>query len=434
MLDIRYIRANPEKVQTNTANKGYGSLSVAELLILDTKKRELQGTADELREKRRANAASMKNGRPDQSIIDEGRAIKAELASIEEDLDAIQVDFLALLRKFPNMALDSVPVGATEEENVEVRRVGEQPSFDFTVMNHAQIAEKKGWIDSERAVKIAGSRFVYIKGDLARLEFALWQFGIETLTNESTIKEIIAEAGLTDTISSKPFTFVLPPAVAKTGVFEATGRLNRQEQTYKIEDEDLWLNASAEHTLSPMYMGEIMQESELPIRLVGYTTAFRREAGTYGKDTEGIFRLHQFNKLEMESFSTPEASLDEHLFMVAIQEYLMKALGLPYRVLEKCTADIGRPNAKGVDIEVWLPGQAAYRETHTADYITDFQTRAMQTRVRKADGELTLAHTNDATAFSERPLIAIIENFQDADGNVAVPRVLQKYLDGRTTI
>ena len=183
-----------------------------------------------------------------------------------------------------------------------------------------------------------------------------------------------------------------------------------------------------------MYMDEILPEAELPIRYVGYTTAFRREAGTYGKDTEGIFRLHQFNKLEMESFCTPESSLQEHLFMVAIQEYLMQQLGLPYQVLEKCTADIGRPNAKGVDIEVWLPTQNTYRETHTADYITDYQARAMRTRMRKSDGSIALVHTNDATAFSQRPLIAIIENFQTAEGDVVIPEVLRPFMAGKEKI
>lgn len=434
MLDIRYIRENPEKVQQNARNKGYGSLSVKELLELDEEKRELQRTVDELRERRNVNAASMKGGKPDQATVDEGKELKVELAEREKYLTATDEKFIELLKKFPNMALDSVPVGTTEDENVEVRRVGDQPQFDFEIRSHAQIAEAKGWLDSERAVKVAGSRFMYMKGDLARLDFALMQYGIDVVTNHEKLREIITGAGLDGKVSDRPFTFVLPPAVAKTAVFEATGRLNKQEQTYKIEDEDLWLNASAEHTMSPMYLGEILPEAELPIRLVGYTTAFRREAGTYGKDTEGIFRLHQFNKLEMESFSERESSLDEHLFMVAIQEYLMASLGLPYRVLEKCTADIGRPNAKGVDIEVWLPSQAAYRETHTADYITDFQARAMKTRVRKSDGTLELVHTNDATAFSERPLIGIIENFQDKEGNVTIPEVLRPYMGGRATL
>lgn len=436
MLDIRFIRENPEKVQQNAINKGYGNLSVEKLLALDSRRRELQAEIDSLREERNQNVDSLKKagGQPDQAIIETGKRIKKALSEIEPDLSNTEQEFTSLLRQFPNMALDIVPIGRTEDENVEVYRGGEIPNFSWTPKSHAEIAEAKGWLDSERAVKVAGSRFLYIKGDLARLEFALWQYGIDILTDEKVIKEIIEKAGLSGKVSSKPFTFVLPPAVAKTAVFEATGRLNKLEQTYKIEEEDLWLNASAEHTLSPMYLDEIIPESELPIRLVGYTTAFRREAGTYGKDTEGMFRLHQFNKLEMESFTDSKTSLDEHLLMVAIQEYLMQSLGLPYRVLEKCTADIGRPNAKGVDIEVWLPSQDKYRETHTADYITDYQTRAMKTRVRQADGVLALAHTNDATAFSERPLIGIIENFQTAVGDVIVPEALRPYMQSREVI
>jgi seryl-tRNA synthetase len=435
MFDIKFIRENPEKVQRNAENKGYGALSVAKLLELDTAHRSLLTEAEGLREERNSVAQAMKRfaGKPDPELLDKGKKIKEELAGIEENLKTAEAEFTDYLKLFPNLALDSVPVGQTEEENVVARTVGEAPTFDFAIKNHAEIAEAKGWLDVARAVKIAGSRFVYVKGDLARLEFALFQYGIDTLTNQAVIHEIIEKAGLTGKVADTPFTFVLPPAVAKTAVFEATGRLNKTEQTYKIEDEDLWLNASAEHTLSPMFMDEILEEKELPIRLLGYTTAFRREAGTYGKDTEGMFRLHQFNKLEMESFTTAAQSYDEHLLMVAIQEYLMQQLGLPYRVLEKCTADIGRPNAKGVDIEVWLPSQQTYRETHTADYITDFQARAMKTRVRTSDG-VELAHTNDATVFSERPLIGIIENYQRKDGSVTVPEVLRKYLGGKETI
>lgn len=434
MLDIKFIRENADKVQQSAVNKGYGHLSVSELLEMDEKRRSLQNRVDELRERRNQNSAQMKGGKPDQSVIDEGKRLKDELASLEAELVSTNEVFWGLLRKFPNIALDSVPIGKTEDENVETKRVGDRPEFDFKPKNHAEIAEAKGWLDSERAVKVAGSRFIYVKGDLALLEFALWQFGLSVLTNQETLRKIIDEAGLTGLVSDKPFTFVLPPAVAKTTVFEATGRLNKQEQTYKIEEEDLWLNASAEHTLSPMYLNEILPENDFPIRLVGYTTAFRREAGTYGKDTEGMFRLHQFNKLEMESFTTASTSFDEHLFMVAIQEYLMSQLGLPYRVLEKCTADIGRPNAKGVDIEVWLPSQQKYRETHTADYITDYQARAMKTRVRLPNGDVELVHTNDATAFSERPLIGIIENYQSVNGDVTIPEVLRPYMGGRGVI
>lgn len=434
MLDIRYIRDNPDKVQQNAQNKGYSDISISNLLAIDDDRRVLQQQVDDLRERRNTNAAKMKqaDGKPDQAAIDEGKQIKVELADREELLRQTEEKFLVQLKTVPNVALDEVPVGSTEDENVEIRVWGEKPQFDFAPKNHAQIAEAKGWLDKERGAKIAGSRFVYTMGDLVLLEMALWRFGVDVLTNQSILQNIIDEHNLH--VASTPFIPVLPPAAAKQAVFEATGRLNRQEQTYKIEDEDLWLNASAEHTISPIYMDEILEEKTLPIRYVGYTTAFRREAGTYGKDTEGIFRLHQFNKLEMECFTTAETSYDEHLFLVALQEYLMQQLGLPYHVLEKCTADIGRPNAKGVDIEVWLPSQDTYRETHTADYIGDYQTRAMKTRVRREDGTVELAHTNDATAFSQRPLVGIIENFQTAEGDVRVPEALRPYLGGREVL
>jgi seryl-tRNA synthetase len=429
MIDIQIVRDSPDMVREKAKQKGY-DIDIDQLLVLDTERREILQTVEKLRARRNEIADSMKasGGKPDQASIDEGKQIKAELATREELLKKTEAEWLELLKSIPNMPLDMVPVGATEDENVAVRKWGEKPQFDFEPKNHAQIAEAKGWLDKERATKIAGARFVYLKGALVRLEFALWQYGMDVLGNEELLRQIINDNNLS--VSAKPFIPVLPPAVAKKEIFEATGRLNKEEQTYKIEDEDLWLNASAEHTLAPMYYKEILDEKDLPLRYVGYTTAFRREAGTYGKDTEGIFRLHQFNKLEMESFTDANTSLDEHLFMVAIQEYLMQQLGLPHQVLEKCTADIGRPNAKGVDIEVWLPSQNTYRETHTADYISDFQTRSMQTRVRRSSGTVELAHTNDATVFSERPLVGIIENFQTPDGDVIVPEVLRPYMSG----
>ncbi|MCA9313591.1 serine--tRNA ligase, partial [Candidatus Saccharibacteria bacterium] len=387
MLDIKFIRENAELVAEKALQKGY-SVDVNQLLGFDKARLELQQQVEELRRERNAIADSMKGQKPSEDQVQKGKVVKEKLVDLEHQLTSVEKEFIDLLKTIPNMPLDSVPVGKSEDENVIIKTVGEKPEFNFKVKNHAQIAESKGWLDKERATKIAGARFVYTKGDLVRLEFALWQFGMSVLGNEEVLKQIIADNNLD--VSSNPFIPILPPAVAKKEVFEATGRLNREEQTYKFEDEDLWMNASAEHTISPIYLNEILPESELPIRYVGYTTAFRKEAGTYGKDTEGIFRLHQFNKLEMESFCAPETSLDEHLFMVAIQEYLMNQLKLPYHVLEKCTADIGRPNAKGVDIEAWLPSQQTYRETHTADYITDYQARAMKTRVRRADGSVEL--------------------------------------------
>ena len=427
MLDIQFIRDNPDEVQEKALQKGY-KIDVKKLLAVDKTYRQLKQQADELRAKRNDHTATIQ-GKPTDEQIATGKAIKDELVTLEDKLAKAEAEVADLVKVVPNMPLQEVPVGTHEDENVVIKTVGTKLDFDFEPKTHGTIGEAKGWIDKERAAKVAGARFVYLKGDLARLEFALWQFGIDTLTNEDVLKKIIKDNNLK--VSSKPFEFVLPPAVAKTKVFEATGRLNKEEQTYKLEDDDLWLNASAEHTLAPMFLDETLDEAQFPIRFVGYTTAFRREAGTYGKDTDGIFRLHQFNKLEMESFNTPEESYQEHLFLIAIQEYLMQQLKLPYQVLEKCTADIGFPNAKGVDINTWLPGQNNYRETHTADYITDFQTRSMRTKVKRKDGATVLAHTNDATAFSERPLAAIIENYQTKEGNVRIPKVLQPYMGNR---
>ncbi len=432
MLDIRFIRENPELVQKNTENKGYSDISIAELLKIDDDRRILQKQVEELRERRNTTAAKMKGGKPDASIIDEGKQIKVELADRENLLRQTEESFTTLIKKVPNMALDFVPVGASEDENVVSKTVGEPTKFDFEPKNHAQIAEAKGWLDKERAAKVAGSRFAYIKGDLFMLEWAVKTFVFNELTNIDVIKKLIDDNGL----DLKPTAFIPvdPPYMARTEVYDATGRLNKEETTYKLAEDDLWLNASAEHVLAPMYMNEILDTSELPIRYVGYTTAFRREAGTYGKDMEGYLRMHQFNKLEMETFNTMDTALDEHKLMVAIQEHIMTKLGLPYRVVQKCTADIGSPNANGIDVDVWLPGQNQYRETHTADLIGEYQTRRTNTRVRRDDGTLELACTNDATAMSQRPVIAILENYQTADGNVRVPTVLQPYLGGRNQI
>jgi seryl-tRNA synthetase len=428
MIDIRLLREQPDTVKAAAKNKGaaISAEQIDELIKLDEDRRRLLTAVEETRRQRNELSDSLKKVKPTAEQIAEGKRLRGQLEEQDKQLGQVDADYMRLLELVPNLPLDDVPVGASEDDNVIAKTVGEPPRFDFEPKNHWQLAEAHDWIDKERAAKIAGSRFAYLKGGLVRLQFALMQYGLDVLSDADILGDIAREAGLK--VTNKPFVPVLPPAVARTDVYVATGRLNKGEQTYKIEDEDLWLNASAEHTLAPMYMNEILDEAELPIRLVGYTTAFRGEAGTYGKDMEGIFRLHQFDKLEMESFTTADNGLPEHLFMVAIQEYLTRTLGLPYQVLLKCTADIGKPNARGVDINTWLPGQDRYRETHTADYITDYQTRRMQTRVRRASGQVELAHTNDATAYSQRPLIAILENYQQADGSVRVPDVLVKYM------
>lgn len=435
MLDIRFIRENANAVQENARRKNY-DVSISELLSLDDQRRDLSAQADVLRERRNANAAKMKGvlGKPDQSIIDEGKVIKTELADLETRLSELTDATLALQKKVPNMALADVPVGASEDENVVAKTVGEPTQFNFTPRNHWELAEARGLIDKERAAKVAGSRFAYIKGELVKLQFAIIQYVINILSDEVTLQKIATEAGL-EGISLRPFMPILPPLMIRTELYDAMDRLEPRDDRYKLEGDDLWLQGSAEHVLGSMHANEIFQENELPLRYVGYATSFRREAGTYGKDMEGILRMHQFDKLEMESFTTAEDGLREHFLMVAVQEYLLRSLGLPYRVIQKCTADIGKPNARGIDMEAWLPGQDQYRETHTADYMTDYQARRLNTRVRREDGSLELIHTNDATAFAlGRAMIAIIENNQQEDGTISIPEVLRPYLGGREVL
>ena len=431
MLDIKFIRDNAERVQESAKQKGY-DVDIRQLLEVDDQRRDLQRQVDELRTRRNENAAKMKGGKPEQNLIDEGKQIKVELADREEQLKGYDAEYTSLLKAVPNMPWDDVPVGATEDENVEVKVVGDIPTFDFAPKNHYEIAEAKCWLDKKRASRVAGARFAYIMGDLVLLQQAIIQFVMSSLTNEEVIKTIIGDAGIE--VSSRPFVPVLPPLMIRTEPYDQMDRLQPSDDRYKIEGEELWLQGSAEHVLGSMHAGEIFDADQLPLRYLGFATSFRKEAGTYGKDMEGMIRMHQFDKLEMESFTEAKDSFNEHLFFIAIQEYLLQQFKLPYHVLMKCTVDIGKPNARGVDMEVWLPGQGKYRETHTADYMTDYQARRLQTRVRVGD-EVQLIHTNDATAFAlGRCMVAIIENYQTADGDVSVPEVLQPYMGGREII
>lgn len=428
MLDIQFIRDNPELVAEKSKQKGCAA-NVPELLRIDAERRGALTRVEELRQRRNGQADALKGRKPTEDELAAGRHIKEELAQAEHDLQALDTAYAALLKAVPNMPLDDVPVGASEDENVVAKKAGELPSFGFQPKQHWEIAEPRDLIDKARAAKIAGSRFAYLKGGLVRLQFAIIQFVLQTLGDEKVIAQLIADNHLH--LAPKPFTPILPPAVLRTEPYVASARLNAEEVTYRLADDDLWLNASAEHTLCTMYWNEILPAEMLPIRYIGYSTSFRREAGTYGKDTEGIIRMHQFDKLEMEVFSTAETGLDEHLLQIAIQEHLLAQLGLPYRVLQKCTYDIGKPNARGVDIDTWFPGQGAYRETHTADFMTDYQARDLKIRTRREDGRTELVHTNDATAFAlGRIMAAIIENYQTADGRVRVPPVLVSYMGG----
>ncbi len=442
MIDIQFIRENADLVQEKSEQKGY-KVDVKKLLQLDEQRRQLLTEVEALRAERNELTAAAKGSKPSSEQIEKGKSLKEKIAKLESEAETVGHDFLELHKAVPNMPLTEVPIGKTEDENVVTKKVGEPTKFDFEPKTHAEIAEAKGWLDKERAAKVTGARFAYLKGDLVKLQFAIVQFVMDKLSDEAFLEQVIKENNLK--VSSKPFVPVLPPYMIRTELYDAMDRLEPRDDRYKIEDEDLWLQGSAEHVLGSMYANEILDEKELPLRFIGYATSFRREAGTYGKDMEGMFRMHQFDKLEMESLGRAEDGLEEHKFMIAIQEKIMQLLEVPYQVLTKCTADIGKPNASGVDIEAWLPGQSKYRETHTADYMTDYQTRRLNTKVRKmaSMGEVTLGqshkleliHTNDATALPlSRGPIAIIENHQTKDGHVGIPAALQPYMGGKTQI
>jgi len=434
MLDIQFVRDNPDLVAKKSEEKGY-KVNVDEILKVDADRRSRLTKLEELRAQRNELTSEMKGQRPSDEQVAKGKQLKEEIAGIEQELKKVEEQYDELFRQVPNMPLPTVPVGKTEDENVVVKKVGEPKEFSFKPKNHWEILEPRDMLDKERASKISGSRFAYLKGNLVLLQFAIVQFVLQTLTDEAIITELVKGNGLS--LSTKPFTPVIPPAMLRTEPYRASARLNAEEVTYRAgqPEDDLWLNASAEHTLCTMYWNEILPEESLPIRYIGYSTSFRREAGTYGKDTEGIIRMHQFDKLEMEVFSTAATGLEEHKLLIAIQEYLVSQLGLPYQYLQKCTADIGKPNASGVDIECWFPGQGKYRETHTADYMTDYQTRDLRIRSKSKSGETELVHTNDATGLAlGRIMASIVENYQEEDGSITVPDVLRPFLGGRNKI
>lgn len=417
MIDLKFLREQTEKLKEVCRQKNV-ALDIDAILNLDTKRRELSGKLDDLN-RLRNDAAKNKDIEAGKRLKQEGIALEAELAVVTGELDP-------LLLKIPNPPSDDTPVGKDDSENVVIRKVGEPKAFSFTPKEHFELGEALGMIDAKRGADVAGARFSYLKGDLALLQNAMHQFTLSVLTSEATLKSIIEKAGLT--VSAKPFVPVVPPLFIRPEVFQRMARLEPRDERYHIESDDLYLIGSAEHTLGPLHMDEVIKEGDLPLRYTAFTSAFRREAGSYGKDMRGIIRLHQFEKMEMESFTTQESGLEEQNFLVAIQEYLTTQLGLPYQVVMTCTGDQGDPDARHLDVETWMPGQAKYRETHSADLMTDYQTRRLGTKVKRADGKSDFACTNDATAFAGRTLVAIMENYQQEDGSILVPEVLQKWM------
>lgn len=420
MLDIRFIRENAERVQKDALNKGYKNADVQAVISLDDERKALTAQIDELRTRRNQIAASMKNsgGKPSDEQIAEGKKIKEELAELEKTYRELDEKLSNALNGIPNILQADVPIGEEGEDDL-VKTWGEE-LFESRkgAEDHLDFANKKGWVDFERGSKVAGTKFYFLKGDLALLENAIYQFALNKLI-------------------AKGFNFMTVPHMVNGEVATGTGfapRSSEQSDEYFIEGEDLSLIATAEMSLTGFHAGEILNEKDLPIFYAGYSPCYRKEAGTYGKHTRGLFRVHQFNKLEMYAYTLPEQSAEVHEKILTIEEEIYQELGIPYRVINIASGDLGAPASKKYDIEYWSPVDGSYREITSCSNCTDYQARNLNIRVRRENGELQVIHTLNGTAVSlARCLVAAIENFQDGE-DLVLPKVLRPYMNNRERI
>ena len=409
MLDINFIRNNKELVEHSIKEKMYKNVNLDEILALDDQRKALLQQVEALRKERNDNTAKMKNGKPSDELIAKGKEIKEKLSTLEADLSNFEKELNTKLKTVPNVIFDDVPLG-DESASVEVKKWGECKT---TGVDHLDYAISRDWVDFERGAKVAGAKFYYVKGGLALLENALIQFGIKK----------IVEHG---------FTLMDVPDLVNSRVLEGTGfapRSSEQSDEYFIEGEDLALIATAEMSITGYHMDEIIDEEKLPLFYAGLSACFRKEAGAYGKHTRGLFRVHQFNKLEMYAFCTPEQSKEIHEKLRGIEEEIWQEIGIPYHVINIAAGDLGAPAAKKYDIEYWSPVDQKYREITSCSNCTDFQARGLNIRVRRKDGTVEVLHTLNGTAISlARTMVAVIENFAEEGGKLRVPEVLQPYL------
>jgi seryl-tRNA synthetase len=396
LIDLRAARADPEGFRAALARKGAAEV-FDELLEADAHWREVETAASELR------ARTKTKGKPTPEQLEELKQLKAELQQVEAELQQAAERRQSLLDRVPNPPDASVPDGFTEDDAVEVRSFGDPPLFGFEPLDHLDLAAPHGWIDLERAARVSGSRFAYRVGQAALVELALYRFAL-------------------DRVLAQGFVPVLPPVLVREEAMYGTGFLPTDEvNIYRIERDELYLTGTSEVGLAAFHLGEEL--GTLPLRYAGYSTNFRRESGAAGKDTRGMFRVHQFDKVEMFVFSEPERSSDEHETLLAIEEELVREIGLPYRVVNVAAGDLGASAAKKYDIEAWFPGQQRYREITSTSNTTDYQARRLGIRHRR-EGRLEPVHTLNGTAMTARWLIAVMENFQDESGAIAVPDVL----------
>jgi seryl-tRNA synthetase len=401
MLDINFIKENQGKVKKGTKDKGYDVSLVEQVLKIDEKRRDLIGKIESLRAERN------KLGKDD---VAKGKKIKEELKKLEPDFQKTEEKFKEVLCQIPNLPASDVPVGKDESENIEERKWGQVKKFDFQPKASFELGESLDIIDTKRGSKVSGTRFGYLKNEAVLLELALINLAFENLLKES-------------------FVPLIPPAMISFDSMKSMGYLENggQENMYVLEKDKMVLVGTAEQSIGPMHKDEVLPEKDLPKRYVGFSSCFRREAGSYGKDTKGIFRVHQFNKVEMFSFAKPQDSDKEHEYLLSLEEKLMQQLELPYRVMKMCTGDLGHPAARKYDIEAWFPWEKRYRETHSVSTCTDYQARRLNIRYRDKDNKINFVHMLNGTAFSERPILAILENYQQKDGSIEIPKVLQKY-------
>lgn len=416
MIDISFIRENPDKVRAGMEKKNQDSKIVDKFLRFDEEWRAKTAACDEMKKEQNTLSKELASGQSE-DLLSKASLLKKRLADIEASQDELKKKRDDALSRIPNLPFDDVPLGKDESGNRVVREVGEKPVFDFTPKDYLALGESLGLINVKKASEVAGSRFGYLLRDAALMEFALVQLALDTLV-------------------AKGFVPAVPPVMIKPDVYEGMGRLaaDQKEERYFLEKDGLYLVGSSEHTMGPIHMNEVLAEETLPRRYVSFSTCFRREAGSYGKDTKGILRVHQFDKVEMFSFAHPEKSEEEHKLLLSCQEEMMQKLALPYRVVEVCAGDMGWTDARQFDIETWMPGQGAYRETNSCSNTTDFQARGINVKCKIKDGatgeqKKMLVHTLNATGFAiGRMLIAIIENYQTKEGSVRVPAALQAYL------
>ncbi len=404
MIDINFIRENPEKVKKGVAAKQADPKLVDQVLELDEKRKELIQKTETLRQKRNEIAKLKKPS-------DEGKKIKDELQQIEPELKKAEEELKKILFELPNPPADDVKTGNDESENEVIKKWGEPTKFDFTPKDHLELGEILGIIDVPRAAKVSGTRFYYLKGAGVILEFALIQYALKTLAKEG-------------------FTPVVPPVLIKKESMQGMGYLEHggEENMYVLDGDGLVLVGTSEQSMGPMHTDEVLDDKKLPLRYMGFSSCFRREAGAYGKDTRGIFRVHQFDKVEMFSFTKPEESDKEHEFLLSLEKNFFQALKIPYQVVKMCSGDLGAPAARKYDIEAWLPGQEKYREVTSTSTCTDFQARRLNIKFK--NGEKTdFVHMLNGTAFAiGRTIVAILENYQQKDGSVLIPEVLQPYV------